>query len=213
MVFDENHAFQGQIHNFWLKNKLKTTVLGSFRPWLLPQLKTTLKTAVFSLKNCGFPKWEEPSWKPQFSAENCGFQCGFQMWEEPRPKTMVFSWKPWFLTENRGFRPKLCPLYRRLQFSAAKSAKTVKTGSWAFGQSSSKVFRSKKRKTKQWVSMCEKHVAMLFTSAWMTVRLERQPMLLETSKLFTPPYYFIQKFIKWLVPWYIHCVESRGKLT
>ena len=82
------------------------------------------KTAVFSVVfNCGrsqglkFPK-------PQFSAENCGFQCGFQLWEEPRSKTakncgfqfgfqpktvdltlksMVFHQKPWFSAQNHVF--------------------------------------------------------------------------------------------------------------
>ena len=55
------------------------------------------ETEVFSTKNCGFQKWEEPSQKPWFLAENRGFQCGFQLWEEP-------SQKPQFLAENHGFQ-------------------------------------------------------------------------------------------------------------
>ena len=73
--------------------------------------------------------------------ENCGFQCSF------RKSGRSQGQKPQFLAENCGFRPKPHPLFRKLRFSAVKSAKTVKTRSWGLGQSSSKVFRSKKRKT------------------------------------------------------------------
>ena len=56
-------------------------VFGSFRPWLLPQLKTTLKTMVFSQKlwflavlDLGSSHNWKPHWKPQFSVKNCSFQ-------------------------------------------------------------------------------------------------------------------------------------------
>ena len=113
-----------------MREKFLTTdfsVSGNFEQlWFQP------KTAVFSLKNRGFQKWEEPSWKQWFSAsktavfksgrslvENRGFQPktavfslknrGFQKWEEP-------SWKPQFSAKNRGFQP------QKLQFSKVGGA-------------------------------------------------------------------------------------------
>ena len=73
MVFSVVFKFgRSQSQKLWFSAS-KTAVFKSGRS-LVENCSFQPKTAVFSLKNCGFQKWEEPSWKPRFSAKNCGFQ-------------------------------------------------------------------------------------------------------------------------------------------
>ena len=105
-----------------LRFQLKAVVFGSFRPWLLRQLKTTLKTTVFSQKlwflavlDLGSSHNWKPHWKPWFLTRLLPQLKSIL-------KTAVFCQKPQFLTrllpllKTAVFGAENCGFWLKLQF-------------------------------------------------------------------------------------------------